>query len=376
MNINPEQKPDIDDAGGVLSAGYQSMVKGLQFAFFALVVLIVGMLVWFFSFEGYFAVKAQEAVIVLRFGAYENTYRSGWYWFMPYPVSKFITVPTAPQSVDVNYLTTKLGGLDPTNKLYIPPMEPGVDNYLITADANIVHSSWKLTYSIVDPELYYRSVMTPASPTDPDEVFTLNGKTSTRGPQTLLRALLSNAVLEVTATMTIDDLLGKRDIYREQVQRNFEELLEKAAIGVELETLTLVTVEPPRKTIEAFQAATNAGSNRASMINQAEAERVDLLNRTESDCDMIIKTAQTEVSAMRAELKAESEAFLSFQEEYRKHPETFLTAFYTDTLTTVFDKINEKYIFDDNANHQELRVKVNQELDKKNNNTANSADGR
>ena len=52
MNIDPEQMPDIDDAGGVLSAGYQSMVKGLQFAFFALVVLIVGMLVWFFSLEG------------------------------------------------------------------------------------------------------------------------------------------------------------------------------------------------------------------------------------------------------------------------------------------------------------------------------------
>eukprot|EP00828_Plagiopyla_frontata_P041400 TRINITY_DN5886_c0_g1_i2.p1 TRINITY_DN5886_c0_g1~~TRINITY_DN5886_c0_g1_i2.p1 ORF type:complete len:173 (+),score=11.91 TRINITY_DN5886_c0_g1_i2:438-956(+) len=53
---------------GKFDLGLKSFIKSLQVAFFAMVVLIVGLLVYFFAFEGFIIVNAQENVLVLRLG--------------------------------------------------------------------------------------------------------------------------------------------------------------------------------------------------------------------------------------------------------------------------------------------------------------------
>ena len=80
------------DTSGRYEGGLRSLVKSLQWAFGVLLVLIVLMLIYFFSWGGYFSVEPQQEVIVMRFGRICATHKSGAHWYFPYPVHRFIKV--------------------------------------------------------------------------------------------------------------------------------------------------------------------------------------------------------------------------------------------------------------------------------------------
>ena len=83
--------------------GMKALSKSLQTAFIILLLVILFLLVRFISFGGYFAVKAQEAVIVLRFGKFQDVYTRDWHWFLPYPVNRFIHINTSPEYMTVDF---------------------------------------------------------------------------------------------------------------------------------------------------------------------------------------------------------------------------------------------------------------------------------
>ena len=64
-------EPEVSSQYG---GGVKAFMKAGHWVFLALVGLIFAMLVYFFTLGGYFAVSPQEAIIVMRFGKYENTY--------------------------------------------------------------------------------------------------------------------------------------------------------------------------------------------------------------------------------------------------------------------------------------------------------------
>ncbi|MDD3886686.1 MAG: SPFH domain-containing protein, partial [Victivallaceae bacterium] len=177
------------DRSGQYEAGLSSLVRSLKLAFVLLLAVIVGMLIYFFTGGGYFAVEPQRAVIVQRFGAEQAAYFTGGHWFLPYPVHQFIEIQTNPQTLEVGFTAADaLQGGNPQGSL-----EPGRDSYLLTADANIIHSAWSFSYRVDDPSKYYNQLATPRKPivnnlvVGDDTVTDADGFTGTRGPQTLLR---------------------------------------------------------------------------------------------------------------------------------------------------------------------------------------------
>ncbi len=371
MNDLTNQPANFEAAsgGGLYEAGLRSLVKSLQLAFVVLVVLIVGMLVWFFSVRGYFAVQAQESIIVLRFGKYLKTFDSGWHWFMPYPVHQFIPVKTAPQSLRVEYVTGGTPRFTPDGKIIPQPMLPGRDNYLLTSDANIVHTAWNVTYSVSEPYQYYITCLAPDNPLENDTIYTLNGVNGGRGPQTLLKALLSSAVLRVTASLPIDDLLyANQTAYREEVQRVYSALVNEMNIGVTINSLTLDRVGPPAQTLDAFRQATNANNTKSQLINEAEQYRVTMENNVMAQQAKILADAETYRKQIVAEVKAESVAFDSIYAEYVKSPETVLSTLYNNTLSTVLGQVDDQFVLGSEGGQKELRLKLNPNTAKKQNN--------
>ena len=71
------------EVNGGIDSGMQALFRSLRFAFLALVIIIIGTMVYFITLGGYMAIPPQEALIVLRFGAYEGTYTKGPLWFFP-----------------------------------------------------------------------------------------------------------------------------------------------------------------------------------------------------------------------------------------------------------------------------------------------------
>ena len=107
--------------GSVFSSGLDTLSKYLRAVFMLLVVVIALLLIWFFTFSGFFTVKPDTAVITLRFGKFQNIYTESWHWVFPYPVSRIIKVPTNPQ-----YIVSS--SFMPANKALITNRKAAMEN--------------------------------------------------------------------------------------------------------------------------------------------------------------------------------------------------------------------------------------------------------
>ncbi len=365
-NTNKKQDTGYHaDHEGQYDSGLKSLVRSLQISFFILVIIIVGMLVYFFTFGGYFIVKPQEAVIVLRFGKYVDTYTEDWHWFFPHPVNSLIRIKTNPQILTVDFKASSTA-MDEQQAQMGGPLDPGRDSYLLTGDANIIHASWILEYQVVNPQKYYEKCFCPEDPLNDDEVLVAakDGVVlGTRGPQTILRETLRNIVLRVTAGKAVDDVLyEKKQAYKDQVQALFDKAIADLDIGIKINSVALQQAYPPQKTKAAFGEVTAANQAKSTMIDTANEYRVKLENSVLSEKAEIMAAATTYKKQIVSEVKAENIYFEKINAEYAASPDTVLMALYNYTLSDVLGKIQEKYIVTKGSGkQQQIRLKINPE---------------
>ncbi len=361
------------DRSGRYDAGLKSLARSLQLAFLFLLLGIIGTLIYFFSGAGYFSVEPQQAVIVSRFGRIIGTYTSGGHWFLPYPVNQFIRVQTSQQLLNIDFAAAAAGESGDS-------LEPGRDNYLLTGDANIVHSSWSITYRIANPEKYYTSLLTPQFPVSngevmPDDVFTdADGMLSTRGPVTYLRNEFKQAVISVTGESAVNSILyAGQAAFSEAVRRKFSEAVAAGNYGIVIENVALNRIYPPARTKAAFDDVTAAGNTRSALRNEAEANRVEVENEARSTAAAIIADAETYKMRIRAKTEADKTYFLRILEQYRRSPATVPMALYTAMLNDIAGSMDgDKFLLNTKSERKQLWLKLNPELRKNNSSGTNN----
>lgn len=354
------------DTSGRYEGGLNALVKSLKWAFGILLTLIVLMLIYFFSWGGYISVEPQQQVIVMRFGRICDAPKSGAHWYFPYPVHRFVPVQTNPQFIKIDFQQSKSDSSEVKDAF-----EPGMDNYLITGDENIVLTSWTLGYRITDAKKYYTTLATPEKPVvnghiaEDDEVIDADGFSGRRGPRALLRNLFRQAVVKVSATTRVDDMLRSGQAqYTEAVQREFDELLRKADCGIERESVVLDQVLPPSKTKEAFAEVTAASTTQSTRQNEAEAYRNKIVNEAAATAAKIEADAATYRTRTIASIEAEKEYFVSILKEYRRDPSSRSVpmVLYNTALADAFADIqDEKFVLSSGGENRQLWLKLNPE---------------
>jgi len=359
-NLNP-------DAGlSQYGSGMRSFMKAAHWAFLLLVTLIFAMLVYFFTLGGYFAVSPQEAVIVLRFGRYENTYTRDWHWFLPDPVTARVVVPTSPQTLQVGFNADVKPGEPPPQGVNtnLPGLNPASDRYLLTADANIIHASWSARFQIDKPDIYYQALLVPADPAGPDEIIVDDGaELGRRGPRTLLTRMLESAIITTTAGWTVDEILYTRQTeYRQAVETSYRKMVEDLNIGVSIEEVRINgKVKTPTVTQWFFDALTAARAEQGTMIDKAREYGVNTLAQASEDSSRTIAAAENYRTMVVANVKAESLYFESFLKEYEANPRTALMSRYNAVLAEVLSGIDQKFVLGANTGGK-VWLKLNQEI--------------
>lgn len=351
------------DRSGRYDAGLKSLAKSLRVAFLLLLIGIIGTLIYFVSGAGYFSVEPQQAVIVARFGRIVGVYTTGGHWFLPYPVNQFIRVQTSQQLLDVEFAAA------PTQNEGGDSLEPGRDSYAITGDANIVHSSWTVAYRVDNPEKYYRNMLTPQFPVEngkvmPDDVFTdADGMTGGRGPVTFLRNLFRRAVITVTASAKVEDILyAGQSKYSDDVRREFARLVSAVDCGITVENVGLNRIYPPMKTKAAFEEVTAAGNTRSALRNEALAYKVEQENEALSASASIMASAEAYKKQVIARLEAQKTYFTKIYEQHRSNPGTVAMALYTATLKDVVNEMQgDKFLLGSQVAQKKLWMKLNPE---------------
>ena len=351
------------DRSGRYDAGLKSLAKSLRAAFMLLLIGIIATLIYFISGAGYFSVEPQQAVIVARFGKIVGTFTTGGHWFLPFPVNQFIQIQTSQQLLEIDFAAAENQGEASDS------FEPGRDSYIITGDANIVHSSWTIAYRVSDPEKYYLNLLTPQFPLEngkvtPDDEFTdADGMTGTRGPVTLLRNVFRQAVISVTAKSAVNDILyAGQSNYSENVSREFKKLLQAYDCGIVIESVGLNRIYPPAKTKLAFEEVTSASNASAAMRKEADAYRKTLESEAESMSAAIIAGAETYKKRVTAKLEAQKVHFLKIYEQHKQHPGALTMALYTDMLREIaVGMTGDKFLLGPQGQGKSLWLKLNPE---------------
>lgn len=353
---------------GMFSSGMDMLVKSLKAVFILLTVLIAVLLIWFFTFSGFFTVRPDTAVITLRFGEFKELYTDDWHWVFPYPVSSIIEIPTTPQTINSNTFmpaNEKLITDRKNNPQGGDTLVPGVDGYLITADACIIHTSWSMTYRITGPKQYYENCLTPAAPADPDQIFedAKGEKIGGRGPRTLLRSILDNTVILVTSRWNANDIIfNKANQYRMEVESLVAKRVADLGIGITVDSVSLGVKSPPPQTIDAFDEVLKAEIQAGAAKEQAEVYASGQLALAQTEKNVMLADARNYKRRVVSEVEADAAYFKSLLPEYRKNPASVTVALFSQTVSDALSGVKDKFILNAlPSGRQELRLKLNPE---------------
>ncbi len=377
MNENsPTRFMQHEDAG----QGMHSLVRMLRVLFFFLRLLIVLVFALGLTLGGLFFVEEHERGMLFRFGELQrkgdsDILRSGkWYWKWPYPIDEVRMIP-AQRSVTLlstqfwpKQQDTGLSGSEPQPEAP-EKLRPGEDGYLLTADANIVHTVWSVTYTVSDAKRYYLGLYDAADAGD-----AVNGSSSSA--EAIIRDVLNGAVLRAAATWKIEDILvlqqrgesGAVRVLSETVREEFEMLVEQLDLGINVQQVSLREIQPPGATVQAFREVLDAAQEHREKIDNAKALERRVIAGAEGEAARILGQARAYKTRVTSSVAAAEAYFREILNEYKKYedkPEAMLVSLYMDAVREVLANAETTYVIRAKEDgNQEIRLMLGPEPSK------------
>lgn len=264
--------PDLD-AG--LDPAQRSLADALRVSF-GVLKIVMAVLVVVYLLSGLFKVPQDQVALRLRFGRIVGEEgrqvivpdgRLHWSW--PYPVEQVLRVPGSKviQQVSLdrafyfNITDEMVGRSEDEMFLSRDGLDPLQDGSLLTADANLVHARWNVSFVIGDPVAYIRNVGDIAA------------------ARTLVLATVEQAIV-YAAARTVSDEIVKGRSNTALAQEYAQKLLDTLQSGIRIETLAVPRAVFPLPVRQSSQAVNRAESDRATRLSAAQSEATQVLGRT------------------------------------------------------------------------------------------------
>lgn len=395
-----------------LDAAGKSLSEALRISFIILKVIMVVLVIIFLA-SGLRTVGSNEQALVLRFGKIRGIGENrilgpGLKLLFPYPIHEIVKIPTAKkQTLPINsfwYFQKNLDVLPKgpkTRERFDETLKPKEDGYCITrgeqqsriipgatgSDYNIVHSKWHLTYSIDDPERFFKNVYIEDIKPGQSHADVIE-----KGLTPLLKPLVEHSVVSAMVNYTIDDVIQNPGSISKNVQRLVQQKLDKIETGIKVISVQLTERIWPRQVDDAFQASIRARQASQKAISQAKGYAENTLNEAggpvadrllkalrgqnpdEQDTELLwaqlAGQAQERIAEARAyrtkvveTARANAEYLQLLLPEYKKSPELVIQKIYQDAIENVLNNAEEKMIIQPTKGTKgtEFRIKLNRD---------------
>jgi membrane protease subunit HflK len=272
-----EHKHDHDcdhdhDHGKVehLDPAQQSLADALKVSFGILKIVMLGLLA-IFLFSGIFNVKSGEKAVKLRFGkiitdnAGEGLEAGGPYFALPYPLEEPKKIQTTQRSIDLGTQFWWSSSADDAGKSISEiadanqgPLDPVTKGSMISGDANIVHTQWRILYQVSNITAFLQQVGS----------FEL--------ADVIVRNAAEQAAVYAVAQTTADEVINGRpgvDVARVKIQ----EILSSMNTGLEVVEVTAPGKSMPLSVRSAYEAVIGAVSEQGQKVETARQERARIL---------------------------------------------------------------------------------------------------
>jgi membrane protease subunit HflK len=234
-------------------------------------------------------------------------------------------------------------------------LNPAVDGYVITADANIVHLSAILSYRIEDP---VQCVFSFARGT--------NSTLDLSGVSYNVQNALNNALVQTAARFNVDDILTRDRLgFQDAVRKRVIKLVDDQKLGVVIESCP-VTPRVPRQTDDAFRKVTTAIQSRATAIDNARSYTNQILSRAAADASAMTNIAVVEAARTVAEAKADAIQFAALLPRWKQNRDLFVQQKLVESMGRALTNVADKAYMPSALNNAptQLRIDLNREAPK------------
>ncbi len=277
-----------------------------------LVALIV--LVWLAS--GFYIVDEGRRGVVTRFGKYTETTLPGARWHLPFPIEEKELVDfSKQQTVEVGYRNNQ------KNKRENEAL-------MLTDDENIIDIQFAVQYNLKSAEAWLFNV---------------------RKPDQVVQFIAQTAMGEVVGKAKMDFVLYEGG---EQIAKSAEtlmqELLDRYDTGVNVQKVTLQSVQPPDKVQAAFDDAVKAGQDRDRFRNEGQAYANDVVPRARGNAARLLEEANGYLASVVQKAEGDAARFKQILFEYSKAPGVTRERLYIDMMQSILGN-SSKVMIDQKA---------------------------
>lgn len=279
-----EQAEGDFEVAGAIDPATKSLADALKISYRLLLAAMV-VLAALYIFSGFQSVKESERGIRLLFGKVQaKDLGSGFQFSAPAPFGELVKVQTGLRTEEINnhffpklsepeekMITDKDKGPQTLAEGGADTLDPDNDGQLLTADGNIVHARWSISYQRTQAWLAEQNI----------------------NPEFERKIVVSAAcqgVVRAAAALTIDDILKKQSesVSGQQVGASKIELrakeeaqavLNRIESGITINQMAMTLVIPPRKVMRQYEEVQANQSNKSTLIENARTRRKDTLTQ-------------------------------------------------------------------------------------------------
>ena len=298
--------------------------KRINFAIIRLAAIAIIVLIGVTS--SFYTVPTDSQAVVLRFGKPKGTQPPGLHFKLPFGIDRAVIVAVKRQlKQEFGYATAGA-----TNQWqYSDPGEQELEKSMVTGDLNAALVEWVVQYRIDDPEQYLFNV---------------------RNPDATLRDLSESVVREIIGDRTVDEAIT---IGRQEIDSIATSQLQEAtagySMGLRIERVQLMNVNPPRAVQSSFNAVNQAQQDKETAINVANGEYNKEVPRARGEADRMISAAQGYAKKRVNESEGDVASFEALLVEYTAAPEITRRRLYLETMSDILPRLGKTIILDEEA---------------------------
>jgi membrane protease subunit HflK len=273
----------------------------------------------------YYIVQPEEEAVVKRFGKVVALKPPGLHFKMPYGIDSAQMVPTARVlKQEFGFRTESLQG----QTSYSKDKSHRGESLMLTGDLKVIDVEWVVQYRVSDPDKFLHRV---------------------RQPEQTLRDVSESVMRRIVGNSLGSDVLTeKRAQVANSARIELQQAMDKFDLGIQISTIELQDVTPPKSVKPAFNEVNQAEQERERFINEAEKRRNQVIPLAEGEAQQVIAAAQGYAAKRVNAAKGEADRFTAVYEAYLDAPQVTRQRMYLEMIDQVLPNAGKIYIMDEN----------------------------
>jgi len=279
-----------------------------------------------FLVTGLYTVNPEEVGVIQRFGKYLSTTQPGLHFKIPFGVDKLTKVKVKHVFKEEFGFRTLQAGV----RTKYSSQSYNQEAIMLTGDLNIADVEWIVQYRIKDPVKYLFNV---------------------RNVEETMRDVSESVIREVVGDRSVDEVivLNRKEI-ADQSQIMLQEQLDMYNAGLEIVTINLQNVNPPKAVKPAFNNVNSAKQEKERIINEAWEKYNQIIPEAEGRSKRTVEEAEGYAINRVNRANGDANRFIQMYNEYKFSKTVTRKRLYLEMMEKVLPNVEKKYIVDDAQN--------------------------